>query len=188
MVIVARHRLSIKDRAPREKASPKPLSQAIYAIFYCLVNILRWFDPVSFHGDLRFKRSTSAGRVLTIERHHVLPHGLTANVQLIGGELWVGVADRQAAQNRQFRRDSELRANDLRIPCDQDLDGSTQASFGQGQQQRLQVHPQAEGVRWAEVTVHADNAGQRCAEKLPVAQDCGPTLSALRPRLSLFCA
>jgi len=57
----------LKIGLPREKASPKPLSQAIYAIFYCLVNILRWFDPVSFHGDLRFKRSTSAG-----EKNHLL--------------------------------------------------------------------------------------------------------------------
>lgn len=84
---------------------------------------------------------------LAVEEHHVLPDGLAADVQAIGGEVWVGVADRQAAQNRQFRRDSQLRADDLGIPRDRDLDASTQASFGQGQQQRLQEHPHADGVR-----------------------------------------
>src|SRR5262245_9643535 len=55
---------------------------------------------------------------LAIEEHHILLDGLAANVQLIGGEVWVGVADRQAAQNRQFRRDSQLCADDLGIPRD----------------------------------------------------------------------
>ena len=34
---------------------------------------------------------------LVVEEHHVLPDGLAADVQPIGGEVWVGVADRQAA-------------------------------------------------------------------------------------------
>jgi hypothetical protein len=55
---------------------------------------------------------------LAIEEHHILLDGRAANVQLIGGEVWVGVADRQAAQNRQFRRDSQLCADDLGIPRD----------------------------------------------------------------------
>jgi hypothetical protein len=70
---------------------------------------------------------------LAVEEHHVLPDGLAVDVQLIGGEVWVGVADRQASQNRQFRRDSQLCADDFRIPRDRDLDASTQALFGQGQ-------------------------------------------------------
>src|SRR5262249_39763134 len=82
---------------------------------------------------------------LAVEEYHVLFDILAADVQLIGCEVWVGVTDRQAAQNRQFRRDSQLRADDLGIPSDRDLDASTQAAFGQGQQQRLQVHPHAEG-------------------------------------------
>ena len=34
------------------------------------------------------------GGGLAVEEHHVLRDGLTADVQLIGGEVWVGVADR----------------------------------------------------------------------------------------------
>src|SRR6516165_1113307 len=55
-----------------------------------------------------------------VEEHHVLPDGLAADVQLVGGEVWVGVADRQTTQDRQFRRDGQLRANDLGIPGDRD--------------------------------------------------------------------
>ena len=44
-----------------------------------------------------------------VEEHDVLLDGLAADVQLIGGEVRLGVADRQAAQDRQFRRDRELR-------------------------------------------------------------------------------
>jgi hypothetical protein len=69
------------------------------------------------------------------------------DVQAIGGEVRVGVANCQAAQNRQFRRDSQLRPDGLRIPRDRDFDARPQASFGQGQQQRLQIHPHAQGVR-----------------------------------------
>jgi len=48
------------------------------------------------------------------------------------GEVWVGVADRQAAQDRQFRRDGQLRADDLGIPGDRDLNASNEASGSQG--------------------------------------------------------
>jgi len=85
----------------------------------------------------------------------------------------LGRDSRLPGRTGQFRRDSQLCADDLGIPRDRDLDANTQASFGQGQQQRLQEHPNAEGVGWAEVPVHADNAGQRRAKELPVAQDCG---------------
>jgi hypothetical protein len=40
-----------------------------------------------------------------VEEHHVFLDGLAADVQLIGGEVWIGEADRQAAQNRELRRD-----------------------------------------------------------------------------------
>ena len=55
---------------------------------------------------------------LESQEHHALPDSLAADVQLIGSEVWVGVTDRQAAQNRQFRRDSELRgrSRDTRPP------------------------------------------------------------------------
>jgi hypothetical protein len=37
---------------------------------------------------------------LVVEEHHVLLDGLAADVQLIGGEVWVGIADCQTAQDR----------------------------------------------------------------------------------------
>jgi hypothetical protein len=55
---------------------------------------------------------------LAVKEHHVLLDGLTADVQAIGGEVRVGVANRQAAQNREFRRDSQLRPDRFRIPRD----------------------------------------------------------------------
>src|SRR5262245_2574899 len=110
-------------------------------------------------------------RVSVVEERHVLLDGLALDVQAIGGEVRVGVADRQPAQDRQFRGDSELRADNLGVPRDRDLDAGAQATCGEGQQQRLQEHPDAEGVRRSEVPVHADNAGQRRAEELPVAHD-----------------
>ena len=55
---------------------------------------------------------------LAVHEHHVLFDGLAADVQLIGREVGVGVSDRQTAQNRKFRRDSQLRADDFGIPCD----------------------------------------------------------------------
>ena len=51
-----------------------------------------------------------------------------------------------------------------------------QASFGQGQQQRIQIHPYAQGVSWAEVPVNTDDADQRRAEELRVARNSGRML------------
>ena len=117
-------------------------------------------------GDGQCPIHRSPGSV--VEEHHVLLDGLAADVRLIGGEVWVGVADRQAAQDRHFRRDRELRADDLGIPRDRDLDASPQASCGQGQQQRLEVDiPTPQGVCQAELPVHTDDAGQRRVRKSP---------------------
>src|SRR5215813_13342202 len=110
---------------------------------------------------------------LAIKERYVLVDRRAANVQAIRREVWVGIANRQATQNQQFRGDRQLHPNDLRIPRDRDFDARPQTSFSEGQQQRLQIHPRAQGVRWAEVPVHADNADQRRAEELPVAQDSG---------------
>lgn len=40
---------------------------------------------------------------------------------------------------------------------------------------RLEIHAYTHGIGTAEVLVHADNADQRRAEELEVAQDCGPS-------------
>jgi hypothetical protein len=58
---------------------------------------------------------------LAVEENRVLPDRLAADFQLVGGEIGVGIADRQAAQDRQLLRDVQLRADDLRIPDDRDL-------------------------------------------------------------------
>jgi hypothetical protein len=78
---------------------------------------------------------------LAVKEHHVLLDVLAADVQAIGGEVRVGVANRQAAQNRQFRRDSQLRADDFRIPRDRDFDARPQVAFGQGQRQVFKYMP-----------------------------------------------
>jgi len=54
--------------------------------------------------------------LLVVEENHILPEGLAADVQLIGGEFRVGIANCQAAQDRQFGRDSELRGQSPDIP------------------------------------------------------------------------
>ena len=64
-------------------------------------------------GNVRFigwswrSKVTLGGAVLSefspgsfVEEHHVLVDGLAADVQLIGGEVRIGVADRQATQDR----------------------------------------------------------------------------------------
>ena len=53
---------------------------------------------------------------LVVDENHVLPDGLPADVQFICGEFWIGIANCQTAQDRQFRRDSQLRADDLGVP------------------------------------------------------------------------
>ena len=53
---------------------------------------------------------------LVVEENHVLRDGLPADVQFICGEFWIGIANCQTAQDRQFRRDSQLRADDLGVP------------------------------------------------------------------------
>ena len=78
-----------------------------------------------------------------VDEHHVFLDGRTADVKLVGGEVGIRVAYRQPAQDRQFRRDCQLLANDLGIARDRNLDARPHASCGQGQQQRLQVHPHA---------------------------------------------
>ena len=52
---------------------------------------------------------------LVVEEDHVLSDGFPADMQFICGEFWIGIADSQAAQDRQFHRDGQLRANDLGI-------------------------------------------------------------------------
>jgi hypothetical protein len=49
---------------------------------------------------------------------------LAADFQLVGGELGIGIADRQAGQDRQLLQNIQLRADDLRIPDDRDLDAA----------------------------------------------------------------
>jgi hypothetical protein len=66
----------------------------------------------------------SAKLVLAVEENRVIPDGLAADFQLVGGEIGVGIADRQAAEDRQLLRDFQLRADDLRISDDRDLDAA----------------------------------------------------------------
>ena len=72
-------------------------------------------------GDMCSTKLRTAADALTaqglvVEENYVLPDGLPADVQFICGEFWIGIADCQAAQDRQFRRDSQLRADNLGIP------------------------------------------------------------------------
>jgi hypothetical protein len=64
----------------------------------------------AFHGALSFgggcraqafvcERRSHSG--LVVDENHVLPDGLPADVQLICGEFWIGIANCQAAQDRQ---------------------------------------------------------------------------------------
>jgi len=76
-------------------------------------------------GDLDRDGCPLVSQELVVEENHVLPDGLPADVQFICGEFWIGIADCQAAQDRQFRRDSQLRADDLGISRDRDLDATT---------------------------------------------------------------
>ena len=50
------------------------------------------------HNPVAAVLGISATR-LAVQEHNVLLDGLAADVQLIGREVWVGVADRQTAQN-----------------------------------------------------------------------------------------
>jgi hypothetical protein len=61
---------------------------------------------------------------LAVEENRVLPDRRAADFQLVGGEIGVGIADRQAAQDRQLLRNVQLRADDFRIPDDRDLDAA----------------------------------------------------------------
>lgn len=58
-------------------------------------------------GSIRDPCPTKTNREtrLIVEEHHVILEGRAADAQFIGGEVWVGVADCHAAQDRQFRRD-----------------------------------------------------------------------------------
>jgi hypothetical protein len=66
----------------------------------------------------------SRPRELAVEENRVLTDGLAVDFQLVGSEIGVGITDRQAGQNRQLLRDVQLRADDLRIPGDRDLDAA----------------------------------------------------------------
>jgi hypothetical protein len=54
------------------------------------------------------------------------------------------------------------------------LHAVAEAACGQCEQESLQEHADAEAVDVVEVAVHAYDAGQRCAEELPVAQHRDP--------------
>lgn len=92
------------------------------------------------------------------------------NVQLIGWKGGVGVSNRHAAQDLQVLCDAQLSAEDVGMPGHRNFHTGAQAAFGQGQQQRLKVHADAQGVWRAEVTVHADDTNERRAEEVKVAQ------------------
>jgi hypothetical protein len=66
----------------------------------------------------------SRPRELAVEENRVLTDGLAVDFQLVGSEIGVGTTDRQAGQDRQLLRDVQLRADDLRIPGDRDLDAA----------------------------------------------------------------
>ena len=41
--------------------------------------------------------------------------GVAPDVQFVGREVWVGIADGQAAYDREFRRDAQLGSDDVGI-------------------------------------------------------------------------
>jgi hypothetical protein len=100
----------------------------------------------------------------------VLSNGLAMNVQLIGWKVGVGVSNRHAAPDPQFLCNAQLFAEDVGTPGHRNFHTSAQAAFGQGQQRRLKVHADAQGVWRAEVAVHADDADEWRAEEVEVAQ------------------
>jgi hypothetical protein len=75
-----------------------------------------------------------------VDEHHVLLDGLAAGVQLIGGEVRIGVADRQAAQDRKFGRDRQLRGKGSDLVASQCGKGS---DLGKG------VRPSRKSIREA---------------------------------------
>jgi transposase len=85
------------------------------------MTVHRVFDHLA---QLEVEHALPISPLLAVHEHHVLFDRLAANVQLIGRKVWVWVSDRQTAQNRKFRRDIQLRADDFGIPCDRDLDAA----------------------------------------------------------------
>ena len=104
----------------------------------------------------------------------MLVERVAGDAELVRGKVRVGVADRQTAQNVEFLWDVQLLANDVWISRNGHLDAGSHASGGQCQQQCLQKHADAEAVGRSEVPVDTDDAGQRRAEELPVAQTRSP--------------
>src|SRR5262245_1768886 len=65
-------------------------------------------DIFGFFGKLPIHRCLGPKAAeLAVKEHHVLLDGLAADVQAIGGEVRVGVANRQAAQNRRSSVDKK---------------------------------------------------------------------------------
>ena len=109
-----------------------------------------------------------------VVEYDVLLDRVAVDAQVVGGEGRVGIADRQPAQDRVLVRDVELFADDLGVAGDRHLHAGAESARGQREQEGLQEHADAEAVDVVQVAVHADDAGQRCAEELPVAQHGDP--------------
>jgi hypothetical protein len=58
----------------------------------------------------------------------------------------------------------------ISVAGDRHLHAGAEAASGQCEQEGLQEHADAESVDVVQVAVHADDAGQRRAEELPVTQ------------------
>ena len=62
---------------------------------------------------------------LFLYEHYILLDRLTLDMQLVSRKIWIWIANRYAAQNRQLLGDCQLRAKDLWIPSDRDLETTT---------------------------------------------------------------
>ena len=52
---------------------------------------------------------------LVVEEHDMLFDRVAPDVQFVGQEVWVGIADGQAAYDRELRRDAQLGSDDVGI-------------------------------------------------------------------------
>ena len=110
---------------------------------------------------------------LVVEEHDMLFDRVAPDVQFVGQEVWVGIADGQAAYDRELRRDAQLGSDDVGISRHRNFHAGAQPPCGQGQHQGLQIHTHTHCVGRAKVPMHRDDAGQRCAKEIEVAHHSG---------------
>jgi hypothetical protein len=103
----------------------------------------------------------------------MLFEGVAPDMQFVGWEVQVGVADGQAADDRQLRRDFQLGSDDVRIPRYRNLHAGAQPPCRQRQHQSLEIHAHAHGIGRAKVPVHRDDPRQRCAGEIEVTHHNG---------------